>query len=92
MPGGTLRLWNAGAGSKLPGYKEGAWWVQDIAAHIISRLLGDVAGKKVIDLCAAPGGKSFQILSKNHELLLNDKSKSIDKNMMNDIIKEIMLN
>ena len=44
--------------SLLPGYNEGAWWVQDAAAALPARLLGDVAGKRIADLCAAPGGKT----------------------------------
>ena len=47
--------------SLLPGYHEGAWWVQDAAAALPARLLGDVAGKRVADLCAAPGGKTAQL-------------------------------
>src|SRR3546814_5313426 len=42
----------------LPGYAEGAWWVQDAAAAVPARLLGDIAGRTVFDLCAAPGGKT----------------------------------
>ena len=45
----------------LPGFAEGAWWVQDAAASLPARLLGDVAGKRVADLCAAPGGKTMQL-------------------------------
>jgi 16S rRNA (cytosine967-C5)-methyltransferase len=45
----------------LPGYAEGAWWVQDAAAALPARLLGDVRGKAVLDLCAAPGGKTLQL-------------------------------
>jgi 16S rRNA (cytosine967-C5)-methyltransferase len=45
----------------MPGFAEGSWWVQDAAATLPVMLLGDVAGKRVIDLCAAPGGKSLQL-------------------------------
>jgi 16S rRNA (cytosine967-C5)-methyltransferase len=45
----------------LPGYAEGAWWVQDAAAALPARLLGDVRGLRVLDLCAAPGGKTMQL-------------------------------
>ena len=55
LPTGTLRRPSAVV-SELPGYDEGAWWVQDAAAVLPARLLGDVAGKRVGDLCAAPGG------------------------------------
>ncbi len=59
---GSLRL-PPGAGdiAGLPGYDEGAWWVQDAAAALTTRRLGNVAGQRVIDLCAAPGGKTAQL-------------------------------
>ncbi len=55
---GTVRLVPTGPVSGLPGYAEGAWWVQDAAAALPARLLGDVSGKRIADLCAAPGGKT----------------------------------
>ncbi len=60
LPTGSLRL-SGGQVSALPGYAEGEWWVQDAAAAIPVRLLGDVAGQRVLDLCAAPGGKTMQL-------------------------------
>lgn len=61
LPGGTVRLAKAGAVSALPGYAEGAWWVQDLAAAWPAHLLGPVEGERVLDLCAAPGGKTAQL-------------------------------
>ena len=61
LPTGTLRRQPGGRIEDLPGYAEGAWWVQDAAASIPVRLLGNVKGKAVIDLCAAPGGKTAQL-------------------------------
>jgi 16S rRNA (cytosine967-C5)-methyltransferase len=61
LPTGTLRRAGGGAVSSLPGYAEGAWWVQDAAAALPARLFGDVAGLQVVDLCAAPGGKTAQL-------------------------------
>ncbi len=61
QPTGTIRVVDGGAVAELPGYAEGAWWVQDVAATLPVRLLGDVAGRSVIDLCAAPGGKTSQL-------------------------------
>ena len=58
---GRLRLTQAGRIEELSGYNEGEWWIQDFAATLPVRLFGDVAGKRVIDLCAAPGGKSAQL-------------------------------
>ena len=56
-----IRRTAGGAIAELPGFAEGAWWVQDAAATLPVRLLGDVAGKRVADLCAAPGGKTLQL-------------------------------
>ena len=61
LPTGTLRRPGGGAVSMLPGYAEGAWWVQDAAAALPARLFGNVAGLNVVDLCAAPGGKTAQL-------------------------------
>ena len=61
LPTGTVRRAGGGAVATLPGYAEGAWWVQDAAAALPVRLFGDVAGLSVIDLCAAPGGKTAQL-------------------------------
>lgn len=63
LPVGTLRRAAGGRIEDLPGYAEGAWWIQDAAASLPARLLGDVAGRAVIDLCAAPGGKTLQLLA-----------------------------
>lgn len=61
LPGGTLRRSGGGRISELPGFNEGTWWIQDAAAALPVRLLGDVAGQTVVDLCAAPGGKTLQL-------------------------------
>ena len=58
---GRLRVRNAGRIEELPGFDAGRWWVQDFAASLPASLLGDVAGQRVIDLCAAPGGKTLQL-------------------------------
>lgn len=61
LPTGSMRLPGVQDVTALEGFNEGAWWVQDSAASLPVRLLGDVAGKKVFDLCAAPGGKTMQL-------------------------------
>lgn len=61
LPTGSLRRRNGGIVTELPGFAEGAWWVQDAAAALPARLFGDVRGKRVVDLCAAPGGKAAQL-------------------------------
>ena len=61
LPTGSLRLTAPGQVSALPGFAEGTWWVQDAAAAVPARCLGEVAGRRVLDLCAAPGGKTMQL-------------------------------
>ena len=61
LPTGSLRFVPSGPVDRMDGFEEGAWWVQDAAAALPARLLGDVAGKRVADLCAAPGGKTAQL-------------------------------
>ena len=58
LPTDSVRLVPSGPVEALAGYDEGAWWVQDAAAALPARLLGDIRGKHVADLCAAPGGKT----------------------------------
>lgn len=62
LPMGSLRLAPTQV-SALAGYDRGDWWVQDAAAALPAKLLGDVAGLRVLDLCAAPGGKTMQLAS-----------------------------
>lgn len=74
LPTGTLRRSGGGAITELPGFAEGAWWIQDAAATLPVRLLGDVAGKSVADLCAAPGGKTMQLCAAGAEVTAVDIS------------------
>ncbi len=75
LPTGSLRL-DPGSGEVplLPGFDEGAWWVQDAAAALPARLLGEVRAKRVIDLCAAPGGKTAQLAAAGAEVTAVDRS------------------
>ncbi len=59
---------------KLAGFDEGAWWVQDLAASLPARLLGEGEGKRVLDLCAAPGGKTLQLASMGWQVTALDNS------------------
>jgi 16S rRNA (cytosine967-C5)-methyltransferase len=61
LPTGTIRLAETQRVADLPGYQEGAWFVQDAAAALPARFLGNVSGLSVADLCAAPGGKTAQL-------------------------------
>jgi 16S rRNA (cytosine967-C5)-methyltransferase len=74
LPTGTVRLITHGPVSRLPGYAEGAWWVQDAAAALPARLLGDVNGLTVADLCAAPGGKTAQLAHAGARVAAIDRS------------------
>jgi len=74
LPTGSLRRQGGGAIANLPGYNEAAWWVQDAAAALPVKLLGDVAGETVIDLCAAPGGKTAQLAAAGAKVVALDRS------------------
>ena len=74
LPTGTVRTLAQGAISLLPGFTEGAWWVQDAAAALPARLLGDVRGLSVADLCAAPGGKTAQLAHAGAHVTAVDRS------------------
>ena len=74
MPTGTVRTVAQGHVALLPGYHEGAWWVQDAAAALPARLFGDVTGKAVVDLCAAPGGKTAQLAYAGARVTAVDRS------------------
>ena len=71
--------------AELPGFAEGEWWVQDAAASLPARLLGDIAGQRVADLCAAPGGKTAQLVLAGAEVTALDSSKNrlkrLDENL-----------
>jgi len=67
--GNVRRLTAEGRIEELLGFADGHWWVQDAAAALPALLLGDVTGKKVIDLCAAPGGKTMQLAARGAEVI-----------------------
>jgi 16S rRNA (cytosine967-C5)-methyltransferase len=74
LPTGSLRLKSEGPIEMVPGYAEGTWWVQDAAAALPARLLGEVKGQRVIDLCAAPGGKTAQLAAAGADVIAVDRS------------------
>jgi 16S rRNA (cytosine967-C5)-methyltransferase len=74
LPTGSIRLLGGGRVEDMPGYDDGAWWVQDAAAALPARLLGDIAGSSVADLCAAPGGKTAQLVLAGAKVAAVDKS------------------
>jgi 16S rRNA (cytosine967-C5)-methyltransferase len=73
---GHLRLPRGTAVADLPGYDDGRWWVQDISASMPARLLGAGEGRTVLDLCAAPGGKTMQLASAGWNVTAVDVSQS----------------
>lgn len=85
LPFGSLRLHRAGDVRALAGYDEGAWWVQDAAASLPAKLLNDVEGKRILDLCAAPGGKTMQLAARGARVtavdLSGDRLKLIVENL-----------
>lgn len=77
---GHIRLPRGEAIEGLPGFREGAWWVQDIAAGLPARLLGQGEGRRVLDLCAAPGGKTLQLAAAGwHVTALDISAKRLER-------------
>lgn len=74
LPPGTVRILQAGRIADLPGFAEGGWWVQDAAAALPVKLFGDLKGKTAVDLCAAPGGKTAQLVMAGATVTAIDKS------------------
>jgi 16S rRNA (cytosine967-C5)-methyltransferase len=74
LPTGSLRRAAGGSITALPGYAEGAWWIQDAAASLPVRLFNGITGRQVVDLCAAPGGKTAQLASAGAHVTAIDRS------------------
>ena len=74
LPTGTVRTLLQGSVAMLPGFSEGKWWVQDAAAALPVRLFGDLKGRRIADLCAAPGGKTAQLIHAGAEVTALDRS------------------
>jgi len=74
LPTGSVRLTSGGQVREMAGYDEGAWWVQDAASALPVRLLGNVQGKRVADLCAAPGGKTAQLAAGGAQITAIERS------------------
>ncbi len=70
----SVRLEPVADVTQLPGYQKGEWWVQDCAAALPAKLMRDIKGKEIIDLCAAPGGKTAQLVSSGAHVIAIDKS------------------
>ena len=76
LPTGTLRLFDAGQVKALAGYESGDWWVQDAAAALPARILAPQPGETILDMCAAPGGKTMQLASSGATVTAVDDSAS----------------
>ena len=74
LPTGGLRRRAGGRIEELPGFSAGAWWVQDAAASLPARLLPAPWGKRILDLCAAPGGKTLQLVAAGALVTALDRS------------------
>jgi 16S rRNA (cytosine967-C5)-methyltransferase len=74
LPTGTVRTLLQGSVTMLPGFAEGQWWVQDAAAALPARLFGDIKDKAIADLCAAPGGKTAQLVQAGARVTAIDRS------------------
>ena len=74
MPTGSLRIARSGAIGRMPGYEGGGWWVQDMAAALPARMLGPVGGERVLDICAAPGGKTAQLAAAGARVTAVDRA------------------
>jgi 16S rRNA (cytosine967-C5)-methyltransferase len=71
---GTVRTLLQGSVTMLPGFTEGQWWVQDAAAALPAKLFGDIGGRRIVDLCAAPGGKTAQLALAGADVTAVDRS------------------
>ena len=74
LASGHVRV-NSSSVTELPGFGAGRWWVQDLAASLPARLIPR-SPREVLDLCAAPGGKTMQLAAAGHEVTAVDASKS----------------
>ena len=70
----SVRLDKIGDVTSLEGFDAGEWWAQDVAASLPVQILGDVKGLRVLDMCAAPGGKTLQLATKDAQVTALDKS------------------
>jgi 16S rRNA (cytosine967-C5)-methyltransferase len=87
LPGGSLRTRRHGDIVAWPGFADGTWWVQDAAAAIPARLLAPRPGETVVDLCAAPGGKTMQLAAAGAVVVALDRSASRLKRLKENLAR-----
>lgn len=76
LPTGSLRRSHGGHVTDFSGFEKGEWWVQDASSALPARLFGDLKDKTVLDLCAAPGGKTMQLAAQGAKVIALDRSAS----------------
>jgi 16S rRNA (cytosine967-C5)-methyltransferase len=95
LPGGTIRRAKIGDITMIPGFKSGDWWAQDISASLPIKLLGKLENKRVLDMCAAPGGKTMQLAAAGADVVALDKNTSrikfIEQNLKRTKLKAKIL-
>jgi len=84
---GSVRVVAPGAVGALPGFAEGAWWVQDAAAALPARLIGDIRGRRVADLCAAPGGKTAQLILAGAKVTAVDRAPARLQRLRDNLVR-----
>lgn len=87
LPTGSLRLRAPGQVSKLDGYDTGEWWVQDASAAMPARLLNPAPGDRVLDMCAAPGGKTMQLAAMGAQVTAIDVSEARMKRVTENLAR-----
>lgn len=87
LPTGSVRLSTPGQVSALPGYEDGDWWVQDAAAALPVQVLAPVAGERILDLCAAPGGKTLQLAALAADVVALDISEGRMKRVRENLTR-----
>ena len=85
LPSGTIRLNYECQVTKLPGYEEGDWWVQDFSSSLPIRLLGSISGLTALDVCAAPGGKTLQLAAAGARVTSVEISKKRSKKLIKNL-------
>lgn len=95
LPTGSLRMSTGGQVSGLPGYDAGGWWVQDAAAAVPVNVLAPQSGEKILDLCAAPGGKTMQLAAAGADVIALDISESrmnrVRENLLRTNLKAVVV-
>jgi len=84
---GSVRLDQSGRIENIPGFRSGDWWVQDAAAALPVKMLGDITGKQVADLCAAPGGKTLQLAAGGARVTAVDSSENRLKRLRENLAR-----